>query len=69
MHKQTKLGCNFRYCLDEFLRPNLNLTETLNKYVLVVRAKDVEKGGSPCSNDSGSGLFVKKGNKFVLIGQ
>ena len=58
-----------RYCLDEFQRPSLNLKDKLLKHVLVVRAKDVEVGGNPCINDSGSGLFAKKGKMFVLLGQ
>lgn len=38
------------------------------KFYLVAKAKDVKKSGNTCKNDSGGGLFVKRGNRFVIIG-
>ena len=39
-----------------------------NEFVLAAIPKDVKKGGAVCKNDSGSGLILKRGNRFVQIG-
>ena len=38
------------------------------KHAFVAKAKDPEKDGIPCYNDSGSPLFVKYGKRHVQIG-
>ena len=44
-------------------------TKLVEKFTLYGKPKDVKRGGSTCKNDSGSGLFLKRGNRFVIIGK
>ena len=56
----------FRYCgLDQY---GPSVRPLLLERVIVANAKDPEKDGSICYNDSGSALFLKKGNRNVQIG-
>ena len=43
-------------------------TELAEKLTLYGKPKDSKKVGSICLNDSGGGLYQKRGNKFVIIG-
>ena len=42
--------------------------DSYTKFFLAAIPKDVKKGGTVCKNDSGSGLILKRGNRFVQIG-
>ena len=44
-------------------------TTKLYKFYLAAIPKDKKKGGTVCKNDSGSGLIIKRGNRFVQIGK
>ena len=54
----------FRYCNENYVKEDLH-----KKFFLVAIPKDKKKGGNVCSNDSGSGLILKRGNRFVQIGR
>ena len=54
----------FRYCNENYVKEDLH-----KKFFLVAIPKDKKKGGAVCSNDSGSGLILKRGNRFVQIGR
>ena len=43
--------------------------ELLEKSTLYGKPKDVKKGGYTCKNDSGGGLVIKRGKRFVIIGE
>ena len=45
------------------------IKDLVKKFILVAKPKDVKKGGFTCKNDSGGGLILKKGNRFVIIGR
>ena len=53
----------FRYCNYIY-----GIKDPFNEFVLVARPKDSKKSGEVCKSDSGSGLFLKRGNRFVQIG-
>lgn len=44
------------------------MKDLVKKFILLAKPKDVKKGGFTCKNDSGGGLILKKGNRFVIIG-
>ena len=45
------------------------MSTKLYKFYLAAIPKDKKKGGTVCKNDSGSGLIIKRGNRFVQIGR
>ena len=53
----------FRYCNEMY-----GIRDRFNEFTLAAIPKDVKKSGEVCKNDSGSGLILRRGNRFVQIG-
>lgn len=53
----------FRYCNDMY-----GIRDLFNEFILAAIPKDVKKSGEVCKNDSGSGLIIRRGTRFVQIG-
>lgn len=44
------------------------IRDLFNEFILAAIPKDVKKSGEVCKNDSGSGLIIRRGTRFVQIG-
>ena len=56
--------CALRYCNQIYGAAD----DIKYKFILVAIPKDLKMGGAVCKSDSGGGLILKRGNRFVQIG-